>query len=147
MKSDNSSLRGTSNSKPKQSLRLLRSLRSLAMTVSISCLIFGSTAIFAEENTSQNPPASDFKTIEVEIMEVEELKEPLGGAIYTAKDLASGQTIRFFVDPYSSLIQSGGQAVSAGDVLGGSKATIIYRESQKRGMPEIVFALVSGFYY
>jgi len=121
-------------------------LAVLAMTT-LCCLFFGSRQVFAEEIVSENPPASDFKTIEVEIMEVEELKEPLGGAIYTAKDLASGQTIRFFVDPYSSLIQSGGQAVSAGDVLGGSKATIIYRQSQKRDMPEIVFALVSGSYY
>lgn len=110
-------------------------------------LIFGSAAIFAEENTSQSGTPTDFKTIEAEILEVEELKEPLGSAIYTAKDLVSGQTMRFFVDPYLSLIQSAGQAVSAGDVLGGSKATIIYRQSQKRDIPEIVFALVSGSYY
>ena len=103
--------------------------------------------IFAEEKVSQTPAISDFKTIDVEIMEVEELKEPAGSAIYTAKDLISGRTLRFFVDPYVSLIQSGGQSVSAGDVTGGSKATIIYRESSERNMSEVVFAQVSGSYY
>ena len=115
--------------------------------VVMTCFAFHPFPVFAEEKSSENTAASDFKTVEVEIMEVEELKEPLGSAVYTVKDLASGQTLRFFVDPHLSLIQSGGQAVSAGDVLGGSKATIIYRESAKRGMPEIIFALVSGSYY
>ena len=113
----------------------------------IICFVFHPVPVSAEEKTPASPGVSDFKTIEAEIMEVEELKEPMGSAVYTVKDLASGQTLRFFVDPYASLIQSGGQSVLAGDVVGGSKATIIYRQSQERNMPEIIFAQISGSYY
>jgi hypothetical protein len=104
-------------------------------------------SVFAVEETSPNAQSSQFETIEAEIMEVEELKEPLGSVIFTVKDLVSGQTFRFFADPYLSLIQSGGETVAAGDVLGGSKATIIYRQSPERDIPEIIFAQISGSYY
>ena len=82
-----------------------------------------------------------------EIMEVEELKEPKGSAIYTVKDLASGKMLKLFADPYRSLIQMGGAQKSAADVMGGSKVTIIYRKSPDRDIPEIVFAKVTSSYY
>lgn len=131
----------------KQSLKLLRSLRSLAMTVSISYLVFTSVSVFAEGQASPNIQTDHFETVEAEIMEVEELKEPAGSAIFTVKDLASGKTLRFFADPYLSLIQSGGKTISAGDVLGGSKAAIIYRQSPERDTPEIIFAKINSSYY
>jgi hypothetical protein len=109
----------------------------IVVLIAMAALCFSQT--FAEE--------SKFKTIEAEILEVEELKEPLGSAILTAKDLTSGETIRLFADPSLSLFQSGDEKLDPGDVLGGSKATIIYRESSKRDLPEIIFATVSGSYY
>lgn len=109
--------------------------------------IFHPVSVLAEEKVPQSAQVSQFETVEVEIMEVEELKEPLGSAVFTVKDLASGQTLRFFADPYLSLIQSGNQTIAAGDVLGGSKATIIYQKSEKRDIPEIIFAQISGSYY
>ena len=119
----------------------------LTALILMICFVFHPILVSAEEKAPSSPAVSDFKTIEAEIMEIEELKEPIGSAVYTVKDLASGKTLRFFVDPYVSLIQSGGQSVSAGDVVGGSKATIIYRESPERDVPEIVFAQISGSYY
>ena len=103
--------------------------------------------VLAEENAGAEIEVAHFETVQAEIMEVEELKEPPRSAIFMVKDLVSGKTLRFFADPYLSLIQSGGETIQAIDVLGGSKATIIYRKSEKRDIPEIVFAKISGSYY
>lgn len=101
---------------------------------------------FAEKETTKTT-TSTFSKLVGEIMEVEELKEPKGGAIYTVKDLSSGSTLKLFADPYRSLIQMGGEKKQAGDVLGGSKVTIIYRKSNDRDIPEIIFAKVTSSYY
>lgn len=85
--------------------------------------------------------------LEGEILDTEELKEPLGAAVFTVKDFSSGRTFRLFADPYRSLIQLAGSTVSAGDVTSGGKATIIYRKDPKREIPEIIFAKISGTYY
>lgn len=85
--------------------------------------------------------------LDVEIIEVEELKEPHGSAIYMVKDLSSGETLRLYADPYRSLIQVGGKPHSAGDALGGSKATIICRKSQDQELAEIIFAKITSSYY
>ena len=102
--------------------------------------------VCAEEIGTQ-VATGEFKTVEVEILEVEEVKEPYGGAIYTTKNLISGETLRFFADPYLSLIQSGTEKINATDVLGGCKATIIYSESSDPELPEIIFAKISNSYY
>ncbi len=81
-----------------------------------------------------------------EVMDVEELKEPLGSAIYTVKDLATGKTVKLFVDPYRSLIKIGDSTKTVGDVMGGSKVTIIYQKSEKQPLPEVVFAKVTNSY-
>ena len=81
-----------------------------------------------------------------EVLEVEELKEPLGSAIYTIKDLTSGTTVKLLADRYRSLIKIGDAAKPAGDILGGSKVTIIYQKSADQKLPEIVFAKVTNSY-
>ena len=127
-----------------EGLRLTGFIAFLATTITF-CLV--PILVFAEEEPTAAFSSGNFKTLEAEITEVEELKEPLRSAIYTVKDLATGQTLRLFADPYASLIQSGGKTVSAPDVTGGSKATIIYRESVDRDIPEIIFAQVRDSYY
>lgn len=90
---------------------------------------------------------SSFSKLDAEIMEVEELKEPYGAAIYTVKDLVTGQTLRLFVDPHRSLIQIGGKLAAAGDALGGSKVTVIYCKLPNQDMPEVIFARVNSSFY
>ena len=93
-------------------------------------------------------PAKPLRLLQLkgEVLEVEELKEPLGSAIYTIKDISSGATVKLLADRYRSLIKIGGETKSAGDVLGGSKVTIIYQISSNQTMPEIVFAKVTNSY-
>ncbi len=81
-----------------------------------------------------------------EVLEVEELKEPLGSAIYTIKDLSTGATLKFLADRSRSLVKIGNDTKSAGDVLGGSKVTIIYQKTPAPNLPEIVFAKVTNSY-
>lgn len=98
-------------------------------------------SILAEEVS--HPPLLKLKG---EVLEVEELKGPLGSAIYTIKDLSSGATIKLFADRYRSLVKINDAVKSAGDVMGGSKVTIIYQKSENQKLPEIVFAKVTNSY-
>ena len=100
---------------------------------------------FAEEQVQKS--SATLKKLQAEILEVEELREPKGGAIYTVKDLSSGRTLRLFADPHRTLIQMGTSTRSASDILGGTRATIIYRQSPGKDLPEIVFAKVTSSYY
>ncbi len=114
--------------------------------VIVSFLIFlaftlNLASIFAVE--SANPPLLKLKG---EVLEVEELKEPLGSAIYTIKDLSSGATVKLLADRFRSLVKINDTLKSAGDVLGGSKVTIIYQRSQDQNLPEIIFAKVTNSY-
>jgi len=113
----------------------------LFLSLGLNCSV-----TFAEKEV-QKPSNGTLKRLEAEIMEVEELKEPKGSVIFTVKDLSSGATLRLFADPYTSLVQMGGSQKQAGDVLGGSKVTIIYRKSPDRDIPEIIFAKVTSSYY
>ena len=99
------------------------------------------TSLFAENTTS--PPLLQMKG---EVLEVEELKEPLGNAVYTIKDLSSGATIKLLADRYRSLVKEGTAVKSVGDISGGSKVTIIYQNNPKQKLPEIVFAKVTNSY-
>lgn len=107
--------------------------------------------VFSAEKETVEPPlkssSGTFTKLDGEILEVEELKEPRGSAIFTIKDMASGKTLRLFADPHRSLIQIGGAPKPPADVLGGSKVRIIYRKSPGRDIPEIVFAKVASSYY
>lgn len=98
-----------------------------------------SMPIFAAENTG-----SSLLKLNGEVLEVEELKEPLGSAIYTVKDLSSGATVKLLADKNRSLVKIGGVTQSAGDVLGGSKVVIIYQKTANQNLPEIVFAKVTN---
>lgn len=102
-------------------------------------------AICSEQSAEQF--SQELKKLEGEILEVEELKEPQGAAIYTVRDFASGTTRRFFAHPYRTAVQMGVETQQVTDVIGGSKATIIYRDSADRETPEIVFAKVASTYY
>ncbi len=82
-----------------------------------------------------------------EILEVEELKEPLGNAIYTIKDLSSGATIKLLADVSRSTIKIGDSIKAANDMLGGSKVVVIYQKPTQAHMPEIVFAKVTSSPY
>ena len=86
--------------------------------------------------------------MEAQIVEVELLKDPLGSAVYTVKNLSSGETVRLYADRYRTLVQVGGSPKKVADILGGEKATIVYRRPANTAeMPEIVFARVSESYY
>ena len=87
-----------------------------------------------------------FQKLNGEIIDIEELKDPPGSAVYTVRDLSSGKVVRLFVNPYRSLIQMGGKIVAAGDPLGGSKAVFMFQQVSDREMPEVVFARVSSNY-
>lgn len=89
---------------------------------------------------------SSFGQIKGEVLDVEELKEPLGSAIYTIKDLSTGDTVKLFADAHRSLVKMGDVTKSVGDVLGGSKVTIIYQKSSKQNLPEVVFVKVTNSY-
>lgn len=89
----------------------------------------------------------EFLKLEAEILEVEELKEPLGSAIYTVKDLSSGSTVRLYADRHRSLVHMGDAPMAAADILWGGRATIIYRNLGEGKLPEVVFAKVSNIYY
>ena len=100
----------------------------------------------ADEQLPEKSGSSNFSTIQGEILEVEELREPVGAAIYLVKDFASGQTIKLFADPYRALIRSGNETQTASSLLPGSKVTVIYQKSEERDIPEVVFVKVSGSY-
>ncbi len=118
----------------------------LAIAIISTILMLNPRIIFAEKAVAQLTVGS-LNKVECEIMEVEELKEPKGGVIYTVKDLSSGSTIKLFADPYRSLIQMGGTKKQAADIFGGSKVTIIYQKLPDRDIPEIIFAKVISSYY
>ena len=98
-----------------------------------------SMPMFAAENTN-----TSLAKLNGEVLEVEELKEPLGSAIYTVKDLSSGTTVKLLADKNRSLVKIGGVTQPAGDVLGGSKIIIIYQKTADQNLPEIVFAKVTN---
>ncbi|MBI4372235.1 MAG: hypothetical protein HY585_00740 [Candidatus Omnitrophica bacterium] len=108
-------------------------------------LVLNPSFVFSEAVVEES--SGSFIKLEGEVLEVEELKDPKGAAVYTVKDLSTGNTIRLFADPYRSLIQMGDEVKSAGDVLGGSKVTFIYRKSPDQDTPEIIFAKVTSSYY
>ncbi len=131
----------------KRRMKMSNQIRCFSIVVILFLVSgFHFPAAFAENETAK-PKVGTLTKLECEVMEVEELKEPKGGAVYTVKDLSSGSTLRLFADPYRSLIQIGGIKKQAGDVLGGSKVTIIYQKSPDRDIPEIVFAKVTSSYY
>ncbi len=114
----------------------------LSCCIAIFFLTVHVISVLAQESAN-NPRLLQLKG---EVLEVEELKEPLGSAIYTVKDLSSGATIKFLADKNRSLVKIGGVTKSTGDVLGGSKVTIIYQKSPDQNLPEIVFAKVTNSY-
>ena len=67
------------------------------------CLLRGSGAVSAEEGGRGNL-AGELLTIEGEILEVDELKEPAGSAIYLVKNFATGETLKLFADAYRSVV-------------------------------------------
>ena len=98
-------------------------------------------------STAGNHTEPQLKRLRAEILEVEELKEPLGSAIYTVKDIVSGTTIRLYASVYSTVVRSGNEVIEAGDVSGGSRAVIIYKRARDQELPEVVFAQIINSYY
>ena len=118
-------------------------MNKIIMSCCVAIFLLMVHVISVSAQDSANPPLLQLKG---EVLEVEELKEPLGSAIYTVKDLSSGATIKFLADKNRSLVKIGGVTKSTGDVLGGSKVTIIYQKSPTQNLPEIVFAKVTNSY-
>ena len=106
------------------------------------CLLRGSGAVSAEEGGRGNL-AGELLTIEGEILEVDELKEPAGSAIYLVKNFATGETLKLFADAYRTVISAREKLKPVSEVLGGTKGTFLYRASDEQQMPVIVFAKVS----
>ena len=121
-------------------------LRALIFSYFIFTALFSVQVASAESVKEANHEHLLYRKLNAEIVDVEELKEPLGSALYTVKDLSSGKTIKLYADVHRSLIQMGESIKSAGDVLGGSKATIIYQDSKASSTPEVVFAKVASSY-
>ena len=125
--------------------KLLRIPNVLLWGTLCSTFFLSSPSVFSEKAIQK--PSGTLTKFEGEVLEVEDLKEPKGGAIYTVKDLSSGRTIRLFADPYRTLVEMRGSTKSVGDVLGGNKVTIIYRKLPERDIPEVVFVKVTSSYY
>lgn len=125
--------------------KLIRSKGGIVFEIVVLIFFLTSLARFSEAETGT--PGGKLLMLDAEILEVEELKEPLGNAIYTVKDLSSGLTLRLYADRHRSLIQMGDAVIAAADVLGGGKATIIYRQTGDGELPEVIFARVSNIYY
>lgn len=132
--------------KKEGTMKVIILLLSFLMVEFLPSVFFLKTSLSFAQETIQTPSETLVK-LEGEILEVEELREPIGSAIYTVKDLSSGRTLRLFAHPYRTLIQIGSLPTAVGNVLGGSKATIIYKRTPKRDIPEIVFAKVAGSFY
>ena len=116
----------------------------------IGLLLFISSFVYSPHTFGEEAakiPIGKLVKVEAEIIEVEELKEPLGAAIYTVKDLSSGATLRLFADPFKTLVQTGGETMGAADVFGGSKATILYRNEDGKDLPQVVFVKITATYY
>lgn len=103
-----------------------------------------SSAVFSKTET-QTPAAqleNRLFSVECEILEVNELKEPPGSAIYKVKVFDTGETMDLFADRDRTLIVAGTEVKKAPDVLGGTKATLIYGDAKEQDLPVIVFAKV-----
>lgn len=87
-----------------------------------------------------------FAVLEGEIMDVERLKAPHQGAMVIVRDLITGKRIKFFAHPLRTTVIEAGRVTSIEDVLGGSKATLIYRESEGEDTPELVYLKAAGSY-
>ena len=120
-------------------------MRSVLIVGFVLSLFVKPALIFGEEAV---PKISEpLVKLKAEVLETEELKEPKGAAIYTVKDLSSGETRRFFAHPYRTLVRMGNESKLVGDVLGGSKVTLIYHASPGDELPELVFVRVTSSYY
>ena len=82
-------------------------------------------------------------TMEGEILEVNELNEPAGSAVYSVRNFATGETLTLFADAYRTVIWSRERLKPVSEVLGGSKGTFLYQASSERPMPMLVFAKLS----
>lgn len=120
---------------------------TVGLALVLAPVLMNLPSVFAQPDESEQAPSEALMKLEGEIIEVEELKNPLGSAIYTVKDFSSGATIKLFADRYRALIQIGNETRLPGDVLGGSRATIIYQQSGDPEKPEIVFAKIASSYY
>lgn len=90
---------------------------------------------------------TDLRSLDGEIMEIESLHEPVGAAIYMVKDFSTGQMIKLYADPYETLVKVGSDTQAVSDVVLGSKAKILYRESkEKGGLPRMTFVKIRGSY-
>ena len=117
----------------------------MCLLISVMCLLAPNSLAAAPEQVNSG---ENLLRMEAQIVEVELLKDPLGSAVYTVKNLSSGETVRLYADRYRTLVQVGGSPKKVADILGGEKATIVYRKPASTAeMPEIVFARVSESYY
>lgn len=98
----------------------------------------------AETKIETVQPSNHLSFVEGEIVEVNELKDPAGCAIYKVKIFETGETIELFADADRSLILAGNESKEAAEILDGTKATIIYGEIKKQDLPIIVFARVAS---
>ena len=98
----------------------------------------------ATEKPATVQPSNHLSAVEGEIVEVNELKDPPGCAIYKVRVYETGETMELFADRDRSLILAGGESKNAPDILGGAKATIIYGEIKEQDLPVIVFARVAS---
>lgn len=91
----------------------------------------------------QSAAAGELTTLEGEVLEAEELKEPAGNAVYLVKSFVTGETVKLYADQYRSLIWAGERSKPVTEVLGGAKGTFIYRTLPGKELPVIVFAKVA----
>ena len=97
----------------------------------------------AEAPVPVESPAGELVTLEGEVLEVEELKEPAGDAIFSVKSFATGETTKLYADQYRSLIWAGEKSKPVTEVLGGAKGTFVCRPHPGKELPVIVFAKVA----
>ncbi len=111
-----------------------------------ACLmIVCSSVVFSEdERPAAAQPKSHLFSVDGEILEVNELRDPPGCAIYKVKIFGTGETMDLFADRDRTLILAGTETKKAPDVLGGTKATLIYGDEKEQDLPVIIFAKLAS---
>ncbi len=103
--------------------------------------MISSLLLISNVHASDAPKHSgDLLILNAEIMTIESLRDPLGAAVYTVRDLKDGSVSKLYADPHVTLVQVGGKTMEAADVPYGSRAKILYWESRdKTQMPRMSF--------
>ena len=116
------------------------------LIVLIYLFSFMSSTAQASDQLISESSDGQFLSVQGEIAELEELKDPPGSAIFRVKDFSTGRTLELFADSNRAAVHMAGETKTLHDILPGSKATIIYEYSKKTDRMEVVYVKIIGSY-